>query len=71
MAASSPQVSVPALCRAAWPPNPSRVHEALRELRELGLVELLAASPSDLNGSDHELILADPSGAQFGSARLR
>lgn len=62
---------MPALCRAVWPHNPPRVHEALSELRDLDLIELLAATSSELNGSDRELLLIDPSGASFGSARLR
>lgn len=70
MSASSGDVPVPALCRKAWPPNPSRVHEALRELREMNLIQLVA-SKTGVDDSDHELMLTDSSGARFAIARLR
>jgi hypothetical protein len=68
----SSEVALPELCRAAWPPNPGRVRDALNELAALGLVELRAVpSGSRISAEDRELLMRDETGAAVGAVRIR
>ena len=68
----SRQVPLPQLCREAWPPNPARVRDAVNELAELGLVELLPVpSGTRLGPGDQDLVLHNSSRGILGSVRLR
>jgi hypothetical protein len=68
----SGEVSIPELCRAAWPPNPARVREALQELVELGLVDLRPlASGARLSPADRDLVMATEGGTILAGVRQR
>ncbi|HQP37977.1 MAG TPA: hypothetical protein PLI95_22495, partial [Polyangiaceae bacterium] len=72
MGGGASNVSLPELCRRAWPPNPGRVHEALRELEATGLVELGAApAAARASSADRDLLMEGPSGALLGVVRAR
>jgi hypothetical protein len=58
------------VCRAAWPPNPHRVHEALLELEQLGVVELCPADARSGTPRDQALLMKGAGGALLGYVRL-
>ncbi len=64
-------LSIPDVCRAAWPPNPVRVHDALRELARLGLVDLRAATAAQRSPPEDEGLLIPAPGGALGTVRLR
>ena len=63
-------VSLPRLCRAVWPPNPAKVHDAIRELADRGYVELLAPE-GEVPRADQSLVMRNPDGELLGALRLR
>jgi predicted DNA-binding protein len=66
------EVPLPQLCREAWPPNPARVRDAVTELADLGLVELLPMpSGTRATASDQDLMLRDAARGSLGIVRLR
>ncbi|MBI5533490.1 MAG: hypothetical protein HY898_12290 [Deltaproteobacteria bacterium] len=67
----SRDVPLPELCRAAWPPNPARVRDALAELVDLGLVELRPLAGGErLSGAERDLLVHGAAGAVFGLVRM-
>ena len=64
-------IPVPQLCKAAWPPNPARVRDALAELVDLGLIELRPAPGGTRQSpTERDLIVHGSGGAMLGLVRM-